>query len=349
MAPSLVGSISVVESTSGNSSANVTVPSGATLAIISYHKWHYSDGAPSALSLGGSSVLSELVNQSVNTSYEQTGVYYQVNPSSGTQTLAWTFADDPLTGCRFYIVYLSGTDTSSPIRGSGVTTGSGGAATPPFSSDTSDLCLAAASGGNVLTLTNGGQDEEVNGSYNSCYAGIASKAGVSSTTTMTVTIDVGASGSIVGFSVKPGAGSTTAPPTTAPPATPVNPNNVSSSPSVSSVVLTNILGSVVWGHDTSVDEDFTRDFSSWTGTATVSGSNDSEKVRFNSGEYLESPVWHIGSGSVTLAIDKYGSGFGSITVKYKQGSTIANCQADAWHDYVPGFTSNGFIQVRLER
>lgn len=117
-----------------------------------------------------------------------------------------------------------------------------------------------------------------------------------------------------------------------------------------SVTYTSVVaGSVCWGHVTGVTQDNTRTFTTnWTGTGTISGSGDSETVKLASGEYVESEVVNVGAGSTTITLDDYATGSGSPTVKYKDGDTEANCEADTWNTYSTPFTSQGFVKVRLE-
>jgi len=133
-------------------------------------------------------------------------------------------------------------------------------------------------------------------------------------------------------------------------------------------------GSVCWGHDTGVVEDNVRDFlNNWSGDAVILGTGDDEKLQFDSGEYEESETWYIGAGRVRLIINKYGVGtgfkdavdtgfkdavdtgfmdapytYGVPTVKYKQGSSQANCEADTWHAYTIPFVCGGWVKIRLE-
>ena len=133
-------------------------------------------------------------------------------------------------------------------------------------------------------------------------------------------------------------------------------------------------GSVCWGHDTGVVEDNVRDFlNNWSGDASIQGTEDYEKIQFDSGEYEESETWYIGAGRVRIIINKYApdtyfkdsvdTGFkmkdafdpkdapfyyGTPTVKYKQGNSQANCEADTWHAYTIPFVCGGWVKIRLE-
>lgn len=120
---------------------------------------------------------------------------------------------------------------------------------------------------------------------------------------------------------------TTLPPTTAPPLT----------------------GTVCWGHETGVEEDYPRTFSlHWTGTADISGAGDTEIVTFYAGDYEESETWNIGAGRIKILTDKYRSGSGSLVISYKSGDSKVNCESDSWHVYSAPFTTTGWIKIRIE-
>lgn len=109
------------------------------------------------------------------------------------------------------------------------------------------------------------------------------------------------------------------------------------------------LGTICWGHDTGVTEDNKFPFlGHWAGIAVISGVGDAEKFDFDLAEFEESESWHIGIHRVKIQINKYIGGTGVPTIKYKNGSTLANCNADTWHNYVAPFNCLGWVKVRLE-
>ena len=65
------------------------------------------------------------------------------------------------------------------------------------------------------------------------------------------------------------------------------------------------------------------------------------------GEYMESEIVNTGSETVTIELNKYGSG-DSVTVKYKTAATSAGISGATWTAYSVPFASSGFAQVRLE-
>lgn len=114
--------------------------------------------------------------------------------------------------------------------------------------------------------------------------------------------------------------------------------------------LGTIVGSVCWGHVTGVTQDNTRTFAiNWTGTGTISGSGDSEIVRLKPTEYVESEVVNVGIGTALITLDEYQSGEGAPIVKYKDGDSEANCEADTWNTYTVPFVSQGYVKIRLEK
>jgi hypothetical protein len=107
---------------------------------------------------------------------------------------------------------------------------------------------------------------------------------------------------------------------------------------------------VAWGHQTDVTQNIARTFAgNWTG-GTVNDSGDNETLTIEFGENSESETWNLGAGNATILIDSYQSGSGPApTIEYKTGDSKANCDADTWHAYSGGFTSKGWIKVRLSR
>jgi hypothetical protein len=107
---------------------------------------------------------------------------------------------------------------------------------------------------------------------------------------------------------------------------------------------------IVYGHDTSVDENNVRDFSgNWSGSATITGSGDAEKVRLKTGQNLESEdIDTSGTPVVRILKDKYQSGSGSVTVKYKTAATQGGLSGEGWTTYTVPFASSGWVKVRVE-
>ena len=108
-------------------------------------------------------------------------------------------------------------------------------------------------------------------------------------------------------------------------------------------------GSVCWGHVTGVTQENTRTFTAnWSGTGTIESSGDGEVIMLDDSEYMESDVINVGAGTVTIARDDYQGGYGSPTIKYKNGSSYSACIADSWNAYSTPFLGDGYVQIRVE-
>ena len=108
-------------------------------------------------------------------------------------------------------------------------------------------------------------------------------------------------------------------------------------------------GEVCWGHDTGVLELNIKDFTDWTGTGTVSGSGDSEIISLHSGDYMESPTWNFGIGTLIIGKDIYASGYGAPDIYYKTGDSEATCDADTWTLYTGSPVACArWVKVRIE-
>jgi hypothetical protein len=99
-----------------------------------------------------------------------------------------------------------------------------------------------------------------------------------------------------------------------------------------------------------VTEDYARDFSgNWTGDGVISGSGDAEILTLSAvGDEAISETVKVGSGTMLVSVDKYGTGGSgpSVTLYYKTGSTQANCEGDTWHSFVNKFVSSGWVKIR---
>jgi hypothetical protein len=116
------------------------------------------------------------------------------------------------------------------------------------------------------------------------------------------------------------------------------------------VTTTTVPGSVVYGHDTAVEEDFVEDFAGkWEGTATISGSDDAENLEFYVGQEkkLIAPHWY-GTDEAVIKLNKYQAG-DNVSIYYKTAGSLGAIAAEPWADYVGKFTSQGFVDVLLGR
>jgi hypothetical protein len=112
-------------------------------------------------------------------------------------------------------------------------------------------------------------------------------------------------------------------------------------------------GTVCWGHDTGVVEANIRDYTgNWTGTGIVSGAGDAELIGLQTGEYMESEDWHLGScifNSARLRQNVYDVTGDDVTLKYKTAATKAALPGTGWSVYAGAFQSLGWVKVRIER
>lgn len=107
-------------------------------------------------------------------------------------------------------------------------------------------------------------------------------------------------------------------------------------------------GSTTWGHDTGVVETNIRDYTgNWSGTGSISGSGDAEKMTLSAGQYMNSEVVITGTVFVKLETGKYQAG-DSVTIKYRHGDSEAACLAASFQTYSSPFDSLGYVQMRLE-
>lgn len=146
-------------------STSVTVSSGTTLAVLVWNGYSMAGLNVSSLTLN--SVARTNVAAASHTGDADTygnGVEYWISPTSGSQTLAWTWTNTPLSGegpCA-QIIFFDGTETSTPIRAgnfdnTGSTTG-GTTATINVTSNSTDYVLGfVASWHNTIDCAGTGQ------------------------------------------------------------------------------------------------------------------------------------------------------------------------------------------------
>jgi hypothetical protein len=113
-------------------------------------------------------------------------------------------------------------------------------------------------------------------------------------------------------------------------------------------------GTVVWGHDTGVVEDYTRDFNGqWTADQwSISGTGDAEIIYTSGkqcGQISISEDWYLGAIEAVIKVDKYqtGSGIAPI-IHYKTAATRAGLTGASWVLYNgTSFTSVGWFKLRI--
>lgn len=112
-----------------------------------------------------------------------------------------------------------------------------------------------------------------------------------------------------------------------------------------------IDGPAAFGHETDVTQANVLTFGGdWTGTGSIYGTGDDERLVLGPGEYMEGPIVNVGAVTVRLADDEYQAALGpAVTIKYKDGASEAACDADSWNTYAAPFVSAGYVRPRLER
>lgn len=106
------------------------------------------------------------------------------------------------------------------------------------------------------------------------------------------------------------------------------------------------LGEWCWGHDTGVDEKYIGNLADGAGTATVTGTGNSENLTINNVEYWILPAVQTGAVEIKIVYDKYQAGSGSGLIQYRTGATRGACETVGWNAYAGHFTSLGWIQAR---
>ena len=82
------------------------------------------------------------------------------------------------------------------------------------------------------------------------------------------------------------------------------------------------FGSICWGHATAVTQENFRAFTvNWSGTGSIAGEGDSERILLSSGKTLTSEIWKV-QGDVELVLNQYGSGSTPDTIEYRTGITM---------------------------
>lgn len=196
MAVSKTGSI-VKITASGASSQSVTVPADATLAVFMicgasgtanvFDGGVAQDANITGLTLGGTTMKSLLSSDDLTSTY--IGIMaYLVNPSTGSQTLAWPVGASITDGLQIYVAFFKGLDTASPFRDRSINQVTTGTATASsITASAGDLTIAFGAEGQTATL--GGVTEETEDAYNNVHAhyGESTSTGAISATLGTTT------------------------------------------------------------------------------------------------------------------------------------------------------------------
>ncbi len=107
---------------------------------------------------------------------------------------------------------------------------------------------------------------------------------------------------------------------------------------------------ISWGHFFGISEEYSRSFRvTWTPGTVILGEGDAEALGVHAGTNEISSVIHTGAIKIECVQNKYGSGDTFTDVKYRHGTTQAECEVASWNDYTGSFTSLGYVQFKLTR
>ena len=178
--------VSLATSASHNSSISVTVPAGATFALICFGGYNWADGgADSSCSLAGQSGVF-VANAGAASGADELSMIFRVSGfATGSQTLAWVLNGTRDDGLQIAVLYFSGVDGASPIRSSG--TSLDASISLALSSVADDMGVLFISDYKYDPDSSGAdQTVRVNtGVYNNNYLDAATEPATTTTTTLT--------------------------------------------------------------------------------------------------------------------------------------------------------------------
>ena len=154
-AVSRTGSVTNIQNSADNGSQSVTVPSDATLAVLTIEGYNSSRTKISgftSLTLGGNTMTLRVSQVDGGTDGDQCGIFTLTNPPTGSQTLSWNWGGSTswADGGQINVAYYKGVNTSNPIGSTG-----GGTANPAGTSASANTPASAgtltASSGDAIT------------------------------------------------------------------------------------------------------------------------------------------------------------------------------------------------------
>jgi len=125
-----------------------------------------------------------------------------------------------------------------------------------------------------------------------------------------------------------------------------------SSSSESSSSSSVLPGTIVWGQETGITEDYSKPFvGNWeTVNASILGSGDAEYVELGcpASEFI-SETHYLGTMNAIIDVNAYQAGSGEPPIlMYKTGTTRVSCDADVWHIYNGiSFPCLGWMKIRV--
>ena len=186
MAADYVG-VSLVTSTSHNSSTSITVPAGATFALVCFGGYDWANaGAGSSCSLAGQAGTF-VANAGAAGGADELSMIFRVSGfATGSQTLTWVLNGTLYDGLQIAVLFFSGVD-ATPIRSSGTSLAT--SISIALSSIAGDMGVLFISDWNYDCSSAGtGQTVRVNtGAYNNNYIDACTEPATGTTTTLTGT------------------------------------------------------------------------------------------------------------------------------------------------------------------
>lgn len=179
--------VSLVTSASHNSSTSITVPAGATFALVCFGGFDWDNaGAGSSCSLAGQTGTFVTMGGAQGGADELSMVFRVSGFSTGSQTLTWVLNGALNDGLQIAVLYFSGVD-ATPIRSSGTSLAT--SISIALSSVSGDMGVLFISDWSYDPSSAGaGQTVRVNtGVYNDNYLDAATEPSTTTTTTLTGT------------------------------------------------------------------------------------------------------------------------------------------------------------------
>jgi len=180
MAVVRTGDIVVIQNSDASGSQSVAVPADATLCVVIITGWNDSTNwiPANPITLGGVNLTTlQKTDNQVNNG--QVWIGYLVNPSTGSQSLAWSWGIAMDEGANFCIAFYKGIDTASPVVSSGKQT-TAGADLTGLSASAGDMMVGGVYSYSIAitSVTDSSQTQLAKpNKFNSCYGGFAEKDG----------------------------------------------------------------------------------------------------------------------------------------------------------------------------
>jgi len=128
-------------------------------------------------------------------------------------------------------------------------------------------------------------------------------------------------------------------------------SSVSSSSSLSSTSSSSSAtpGTITWGHQTDIQEDYKDTFEgNWFGGSEIDGTNNNEVMIYTCPPETDiSKAWYLGTGRATIRHNKYQVGFGNVTKFYRTATTREGLRFKSFDTFDTEFISLGWVQIQV--